>query len=41
VQKPSHQVLNPTSEAQRVKVADGKRGFEYSLSPGLATFAWK
>ena len=36
------QVLNPTSEPQRVAVAAaGELGFEYTLPPGLATFAWK
>ena len=37
------QVLNPTSEPQKVSVAvqNGKLGFEYTLAPGLATFAWR
>ena len=37
------QVLNPTSEPQKVAVAveNGKLGFEYTLAPGLATFVWK
>lgn len=35
------QVLNPTSEPQRVAVAAaGELGFEYTLPPGLATFTW-
>eukprot|EP01050_Picozoa_sp_SAG11_P000433 SAG11_NODE_13_length_26388_cov_67.360341_5_plen_640_part_00 len=36
------QVLNPTSQLQRVAVAaGGSHGFEYTLPPGLATFVWK
>jgi glucosylceramidase len=37
------QVLNPSSEPQKVAVVveNGKLGFEYTLEPGLATFAWK
>eukprot|EP01052_Picozoa_sp_SAG31_P018292 SAG31_NODE_1291_length_8975_cov_26.197274_4_plen_272_part_00 len=35
------QVLNPTSTAQKVSVSDGgKRGFEYDVPPGFASFVW-